>query len=476
VSLRWCSRRGFPSDVIRLNHRTTYARILCNFNGKAASSSAACTVCTDHRTVIAFYAKRLHNSNNNDNTTTTQQQQQQTRSPTRPCKMMPSTPPSAAVPSQLLTPPSATSGGSGRPSLSPASDASSAEVVAVKRATGSHKILEAFGGKRKLWPLNGSWWPEFTPCQVAMKRVSAETPNGLSLPECLHFWGIEENDATRDLFAVAVRYESFFEGRIVPVSLAKKWIMNALAEGQGAPRTVSGEELDKTNSTGAFQGVALQYFAVEETSPGDFFLNQEQAFCNRIAQDIGDWLQAQPIPEGHSRLFHGTSTASMNDIVQMGIDTDNFERVGDFGPAFHCSDQMPTALKFAIFSAIIVSCEGSRRSASLMYFDVPNNDMNNLHKYDIQNEAEWGAFTKNCIGGKWKVAFADRNDVGLVTGKLVHNAGLVSCDDEVEPVAYEDGRMQYAFRKQTGDMLLVDKSKMGVALFDIYTPELDLEE
>lgn len=69
-----------------------------------------------------------------------------------------------------------------------------------------------------------------------------------------------------------------------------------------------------------------------------------------------------------------------------------------------------------------------------MYFDVPNNDMNNLHVYDIQNEAEWGAFTRNCIGGKWKVAFADRNDVGLVTGKLVQNAGLVSRDDEVEPV------------------------------------------
>lgn len=45
----------------------------------------------------------------------------------------------------------------------------------------------------------------------------------------------------------------------------------------------------------------------------------------------------------------------MNAIVQMGIDTDNFERVGDFGPAFYCADEMPTALKFAVFSAIVVS-------------------------------------------------------------------------------------------------------------------------
>jgi hypothetical protein len=47
----------------------------------------------------------------------------------------------------------------------------------------------------------------------------------------------------------------------------------------------------------------------------------------------------------------------------------------------------------------------------------------------------------------------------------VHNAGIVATD-EVDPVKHEDGRMQYAFRKEAGDMLLVDKSKMGVAPFD----------
>jgi hypothetical protein len=59
----------------------------------------------------------------------------------------------------------------------------------------------------------------------------------------------------------------------------------------------------------------------------------------------------------------------------------------------------------------------------------------------------------------------------LVTGNLVHNAGSVVTDG-VDPVKYEGGRMQYAFRNEAGDMLLVDKSKMGVALFDIYTEEV----
>jgi hypothetical protein len=52
----------------------------------------------------------------------------------------------------------------------------------------------------------------------------------------------------------------------------------------------------------------------------------------------------------------------------------------------------------------------------------------------------------------------------------VHNAGSVATDG-VDPVKYDDGCMQYAFRKEAGDMLLVEKSKMGVALFDIYTEE-----
>jgi hypothetical protein len=34
-----------------------------------------------------------------------------------------------------------------------------------------------------------------------------------------------------------------------------------------------------------------------------------------------------------------------------------------------------------------------------------------------------------------------------------------------------DACMQYACRKEAGNMLLVDKSKMAVALFDIYTEE-----
>lgn len=37
--------------------------------------------------------------------------------------------------------------------------------------------------------------------------------------------------------------------------------------------------------------------------------------------------------------------------------------------------------------------------------------------------------------------------------------------------AFEDNRKQYAFREKTGNLLLANKGKMGVALFDVYMPE-----
>jgi hypothetical protein len=64
------------------------------------------------------------------------------------------------------------------------------------------------------------------------------------------------------------------------------------------------------------------------------------------------------------------------------------------------------------------------------------------------------------------VAYAGCKKLELVTGHLVHNAGRVATDG-VDPVKHEDGYMQYAFRKEAGDLVLVDKSKMDVALFVI---------
>jgi hypothetical protein len=98
-------------------------------------------------------------------------------------------------------------------------------------------------------------------------------------------------------------YEQLFEGRIIAVNLPKKWIRNFYNSGEP---NAAGEELDKNNRTGEFQNVSLRYFAVMETIPFNLFLTDELEFCIRIAQDIDAWLSSRPLPEGHTRFFHGT--------------------------------------------------------------------------------------------------------------------------------------------------------------------------
>jgi hypothetical protein len=65
--------------------------------------------------------------------------------------------------------------------------------------------------------------------------------------------------------------------------------------------------------------------------------------------------------------------------------------------------------------------------------------------------------------------YEDRGALQLVKGKLVKNAHVVEVE-EATPEAFEDERMQYAFRHQAGDFF-ANRKKMGVALFNVYMPE-----
>ena len=57
--------------------------------------------------------------------------------------------------------------------------------------------------------------------------------------------------------------------------------------------------------------------------------------------------------------------------------------------------------------------------------------------------------------------------IEYVEGKMVYNGGQART---ATPVPFRDQRMQYAFRGYTGDVLLKDRSKIAVALFDIHLP------
>jgi hypothetical protein len=298
-----------------------------------------------------------------------------------------------------------------------------------------------------------------------MKRDSKKVPLGLSPLDCLRFWGFEENKVTRGLFYLTKNYERLFEGRIIAVTLAKKWIMNVFKSGA---RKVAGGELNENNRMGEVQGVSLQYFPVVETNPGDMFVNNELAFCNLIVRDIDDWLSSRPLPEGHIRLFHGTSTRSMNEILEHGIDPESSEKIGDFGAGFYCADTLRTALRFAILSALL---EGfGRRSVSLIYFDVKNDDLGELNQIEVEG-ADWTEFTGQCLSGKKRDAYVgERSALQLMKGKVVRNPHQVELDG-LTPQAFEDQRKQYAFREKAGNLLLENKGKMGVALFDVYMLE-----
>jgi hypothetical protein len=78
-------------------------------------------------------------------------------------------------------------------------------------------------------------------------------------PDCLRFWGLEKNTATRGLFYLAENYERLFEGRVIVGTLAKKWIANVFKKGAARKFTVAGEELNKNewNCEGQFRGASL---------------------------------------------------------------------------------------------------------------------------------------------------------------------------------------------------------------------------
>lgn len=225
----------------------------------------------------------------------------------------------------------------------------------------------------------------------------------------------------------------------------------------------AGEELNKSNRTGEFQGVSLLYFPVTETKPGDMCKNNERDFCTRIAQDIEEWLLSRPVPEDCTRFFHGTSSSSMNDILEHGIDQSNFEKIGDFGPGLYCTNTVQTSLRFAMLSALQEG-EG-RRSASL----------HELNQIELEGN-DWTTFTQLCLRGKMRDAYkAECSALQLVKGMLVHNPHEVELNGAKSQM-FEDRRTQYAFRGQAGDLLLTNKGNMGVALFDVYMPEFDDEE
>jgi hypothetical protein len=366
---------------------------------------------------------------------------------------------------------------SGNPSPTKSPDSDGSVVADVGGKKPRDIIFEAFGGERKFkWPFSPRkpYGPGFTPHRHALMRVSKKPPPHLSPADCLHFWGLEKNEATSGLFYMAENYEQILEGRIIKSTLGKKWVDSVYA--CGVVRRVAGENLNEGNRDGEFQGASLRYFLVEEEIEDD----GENEFGNRIGNPINEWLSSRTPPEGHTRFFHGTSALAMTAILGRGMDSSKFQGVGDLGPGFYCADKVHTTLRLANASAFLGerladAVEGPHCApfrAAVIYFDVKDKDLDDLNKLDLDEGDEWSQFAEQCIseGGHmdiYKVG-SERENLELVMGKLVHNPDRVE-DFRDKPEAFEDERRQFAFRKDTAwNLLLLNKKKIGVALFDVY--------
>jgi hypothetical protein len=69
-----------------------------------------------------------------------------------------------------------------------------------------------------------------------------------------------------------------------------------------------------------------------------------------------------------------------------------------------------------------------------------------------------------CQTSKAHKAFADHELVKVVVGCIPHNP-----DDAHDPenlLPYDDQRIQFAFRGNSGEVLLADRDKVRVAVFD----------
>lgn len=168
----------------------------------------------------------------------------------------------------------------------------------------------------------------------------------------------------------------------------------------------------------------------------------------RLIGDIQNWL------------YHGTRTASAKAICLDGIDQTLLEATNDFGPGFYCTENIQTAFD----CGEMPKYEGDGKGI-IMIFDTPSATCTyeRLHVLEAAGE-QW----KNMVryfrhgvrrGGQRARPIDDTVDVvvGLVSDPKMEYQNPQSSGDD----------LQYAFRKDWGNTLLEDKTKVKAAVFDI---------
>jgi hypothetical protein len=135
-----------------------------------------------------------------------------------------------------------------------------------------------------------------------------------------------------------------------------------------------------------------------------------------------------------------------------------FDYESEFGPAFYCTESLHLAIFYSIYSMKFNNSRGA-----VMAFDVPQEEFDELVALRVEGPT-WKTMVSLCQTGKAQKAFADHELVRVVVVCISHDP-----DDARDPeklCLYADQRAQFVFRGKSAKVLLADRAKVRVAVFD----------
>ena len=334
----------------------------------------------------------------------------------------------------------------GQPPLFPVSPDSSINSNGKKE---SELVQEAFGNR--LWHPRKHGPPGLSCVSAARKRLSVPAPQSMPPEERLEYWGIKKCKQTEALFR---NVKSHRTPGVSTSSMAKRWISNL-----GGTNTLSSiDALDDNNTEKSIEGASFRFFprSVGFSHGGSEECDDEQneQELRQIETQIESWLSPDDVAEGFVRFFHGTASSSAFTIVKHGIIEGKLAYASDFGPAFYCAESLHLAMLYSISSMEFNDSRGA-----VMAFDVPQEECDKLVALRVQGPT-WKTMVSLCQTGKAHEAFADHELVNVVVGCVSHDP------DDVHLGPLNDKRIQFAFRGDSSKILLADRAKVRVAVFD----------
>lgn len=331
-------------------------------------------------------------------------------------------------------------------------------------------LAEMFGGMDKLWNTKkrGPLPPGCNLFSLASGKLSSPLPASASRRtprEVLLCHGVVESRVTKKLFAYADR-DVLVPGLSIE-HIAKRLLYSFFQAWSVSfdPPSGSEEELDylKEDTVHSFDGIGIgttaQFFPVSfaEENGRDIDKDEKSRLMEVILEFFG------PVPANHLRFYHGTDSQVATDIVLEGVDCRSFEALSDFGPGFYCTKNINVAFEYGMKQGISMEREGRR--GAIMAFDVPSETYEACSKFEFTDDTHWKLIVSGLRGVARKRKLA-LNALGRNTAVIIGKFSNARYDNTTDPQP-SGNELQYAFCQDHGNLLLRDRAKVKVAVFDV---------